>query len=130
MVKSKLARGLRRGQRLAPLAAIKELYIDDCVIHVTPGIIVGHDELVHAVESGDPPELGGGDSCEGGNSRCAQETLHRWKPGAPSKHPAPFLPRIRIRQEPSEAQSSAGLMSTSMRSHITLGIVVSMGAGR
>jgi NAD(P)-dependent dehydrogenase (short-subunit alcohol dehydrogenase family) len=58
---------------------------------------------------------GGRDGCAGGNGCGAEKTIRRWKAGAPGKAHAPFCPRIRFRQEPAEAQPSAGLMSTSIR---------------
>jgi NADP-dependent 3-hydroxy acid dehydrogenase YdfG len=73
---------------------------------------------------------GGRDCCEGGNSRCGETTLRRRKTGPSGKNHAPFRPGIRSRQELAEAQPSASLMSTSIRSGIALCTVALAETGR
>ena len=69
------------------------------------------------VESGDSPG-GSGDGCEGGNGCATHKMLCRWKAGASGTNHASVRPRVRFRQDLAEAQPSAGLMPTSVRSRI------------
>ena len=77
----------------------------DCLLAAYDPARAGMEaHMRNGVESGDAPEV-------------VAETVVQaaTAAGAPGKAHAPFCPRIRFRQEPAEAQPSAGLMSTSIR---------------